>query len=201
MSFFMGGSLGGKNKVCWVSWDVVCKSKENGGLGVKNLDCFNIALLGKWVWRFLVGVESLWLRVLVSKYGDFVEAVENCRLGKTWDKSWSSWWRDLVKLVGCRDWFWLGLRRVVGDGKSTVFWEDRWIGGELRLRDIFPRLYSLETDKRCLVENRVCRVNGAVSGEWSWRRDLFVWEEEQISELLNLLSRYEFNGTQADKWS
>lgn len=107
-------------------------------------------------------------------------AVEKCRLGKAWDKSWSSWFRDLVKLVGCRDCFWSGLRKVVGDGKTTAFWEDRWFGGSLRLRDIFPRLYSLETDKQCLIENRVSCVNGVVRGVWSWRRNFFVWEEEQL---------------------
>lgn len=44
----------------------------------------------------------------------------------------------LSKLVGCCEWFWSGLRKVVGDGKDTVLWEDRWIGGNLCLCDIFP---------------------------------------------------------------
>lgn len=71
--FFMGGSLGEKRKIACVSWDVVCKSKEKGGLGVKNLEWFNIALLGKWVWRLLVGNNALWSKLLIFKYGDLVK--------------------------------------------------------------------------------------------------------------------------------
>jgi hypothetical protein len=30
---------------------------------------FNLALLGKWCWRLLQEIESLWFKVLASKYG------------------------------------------------------------------------------------------------------------------------------------
>ena len=33
-------------------------SKENGGLGIRNLSSLNMSLLGKWVWRFLVEDNS-----------------------------------------------------------------------------------------------------------------------------------------------
>lgn len=32
-----------------VAWDRVCVPKENGGLGVRSLVTFNLALLGKWL--------------------------------------------------------------------------------------------------------------------------------------------------------
>jgi len=31
---------------------------------------FNLALLGKWCWRLLVGREGFWYRVLVARYGE-----------------------------------------------------------------------------------------------------------------------------------
>jgi hypothetical protein len=34
-------------KIHWVKWDKVCNSKEIGGLGIRDLRAFNIALLGK----------------------------------------------------------------------------------------------------------------------------------------------------------
>ena len=45
-----GGNL--ERKIHMVNWDIVCLSKEKGGLGICSLSNFNKALLGKWNWRF-----------------------------------------------------------------------------------------------------------------------------------------------------
>lgn len=42
-----------KKYIHWVIWSKVCMSKENGGLGVKNIELFNKSLLLKWRWRIL----------------------------------------------------------------------------------------------------------------------------------------------------
>ncbi|KAL8507357.1 hypothetical protein ACS0TY_018052 [Phlomoides rotata] len=42
---------------------------KSWGLGVKNIECFNKALMGKWAWRFLVEKGSLWTRVIKSRWG------------------------------------------------------------------------------------------------------------------------------------
>ncbi|GLU12193.1 hypothetical protein SLE2022_288930 [Rubroshorea leprosula] len=64
----MGGREGNR-KIAWVSWEKVCRSRKEGGLGVKDLDKFNMALLGKWRWRLMVEKEALWNRVVEAKYG------------------------------------------------------------------------------------------------------------------------------------
>lgn len=38
-------------------------------MGIKNLEKFNKALVGKWMWRALTENNKLWIRVLEAKYG------------------------------------------------------------------------------------------------------------------------------------
>jgi len=69
--FFLKNNWGGGEdvrKIVWVDWDAVCLSKEEGGLGVRRLKEFNVALLEKWCWRMLVDKEGLWFRVLNARY-------------------------------------------------------------------------------------------------------------------------------------
>ena len=58
--------MGGK-KLCWVSWDDICKLKSDGGLGVKEVNKFNKALLAKWMWKFLLEKRALRVRIIKGK--------------------------------------------------------------------------------------------------------------------------------------
>jgi hypothetical protein len=52
-----------------VNWPKVCSPVSEGRLGIRNLRCFNRALLGKWLWRFASEPEAWWRKVVVAKYG------------------------------------------------------------------------------------------------------------------------------------
>ncbi|GMN62719.1 hypothetical protein TIFTF001_031795 [Ficus carica] len=47
----------------------IIMSKRNGGLGLGNLKKKNVALLDKWLWRFPLEQQSLWAKIIKSKYG------------------------------------------------------------------------------------------------------------------------------------
>ena len=52
-----GGAL--KKKPHLVKWLIACMTKKEGGLGIRNLFIINVALLGKWSWRFSSQKKSM----------------------------------------------------------------------------------------------------------------------------------------------
>ncbi|XP_058759424.1 uncharacterized protein LOC131632711 [Vicia villosa] len=79
----------------WVSWDIVCKSREEGGLGVNNVEVMNVALLSKWKWKILVEEEAVWRGILVSRYGNIKLKILVGDISIA-EKSDYIWWRDIL---------------------------------------------------------------------------------------------------------
>ncbi|GKU85525.1 hypothetical protein SLEP1_g191 [Rubroshorea leprosula] len=181
---FLWEGKGEGKKTNWVSWERVCKPKEEGGLGIRDLRKFNVALMGKWLGRLANMEEGLWKSVIEGKYGvigwHWLEWVRDGRnIG-------SLWWRDIQSLktgegVNVR-WLWEGFRLKIREGKGISFWWDVWCRKEC-LANKFPILYSLLTRK-----DKECHEMGNVDqGKWkwnlTWRRNLFVGEEEAAREM------------------
>ena len=81
-NFFWTGTKDTRKVCCLVSWDQVCKSKDQGGLGVINLKNMNSALLCKWLWTMLSDKKVLWKEwILNTCYGgsfDWNADVSHC---------------------------------------------------------------------------------------------------------------------------
>jgi len=56
------------NKIHWVSWEMLTKSKSKGGMGFRDLYIFNLAMLAKQAWRILLFPETLCAQILRAKY-------------------------------------------------------------------------------------------------------------------------------------
>jgi hypothetical protein len=63
------GGIGEEFKFHLVNWAKVCSPISNGGLGFRNLRIFNMALLGKWLWRYAHEREAWWKSVVDAKFG------------------------------------------------------------------------------------------------------------------------------------
>ncbi|GKA15175.1 sodium/hydrogen exchanger 6 [Tanacetum coccineum] len=59
MPFAEGEMKKGKAKV---AWDSVCLPKLEGGLGIRRIDDFNVALMATHIWCILTHKESLWVK-------------------------------------------------------------------------------------------------------------------------------------------
>jgi len=175
---------GAKNKrISWVSWGNVCKPKEEGGLGVKDVRMFNCALLAKWKWRMLSEEKGKWKEILVSKYN--MEGV-----GSEVSSNYSSWWwKDLYRAYGEGDgdgWFHKSIGWNVGAGDKVRFWEDAWVEN-YKLKTLFPRLYSVSLDQSKVVGEVGSWEDVGWSWRLSWRRSRFAWESVMEEDLLNLI--------------
>jgi hypothetical protein len=68
MSKFWWGHKGNDKKIAWMNWSKMGRGKENGGLGFRDLESFNLALLAKQGWRLLQNSDTLVAKVFRKKY-------------------------------------------------------------------------------------------------------------------------------------
>lgn len=62
------GQHGSGCKLHWVSWAKMCDSKLHWGLGLRNLEIFNLSLFAKEGWRLLTNSDFLLLKLFKAKY-------------------------------------------------------------------------------------------------------------------------------------
>ncbi|CAN1153186.1 LINE-1 retrotransposable element ORF2 protein [Linum perenne] len=65
---FVWGGSNDQRKIHLVSWDVICRPKSQGGLGLRKALELNGAFTMKLGWQLLKHLDKLWVRVLTSKY-------------------------------------------------------------------------------------------------------------------------------------
>jgi len=187
-------------KIAWVAWDKICQPKDKGGLGVIDIEKFNLALLGKWIWRLKSEERSFWKDILVSKYGGWRGLKSQGQIRKE-----SLWWRDLRKVWFLEGWgndFEGRGRWEVGDGKEIRFWEDKWLEN-ISLLHKFPRLFSISLDTDCTLSQVGVWINNVWTWKLRWRRNLFEWESSLVVLLLQLLDNKRLtreDGVKPDKW-
>ncbi|GJX39412.1 RNA-directed DNA polymerase, eukaryota, reverse transcriptase zinc-binding domain protein [Tanacetum coccineum] len=155
-NFFIGGDLEEK-RMSWVKWKKCLASKQEGGLGIGSILGLNNGLLYKWIWRFLNKPSDLWARVIQCIYGldgGIHTALSNSQKCTTWGfivhliTSLKQKGMDLISLCS----------RKIGNGADTRFWADTWCGKQ-PLKELFPRIYLLDSNKNCTVAGRVCSMD------------------------------------------
>ncbi|QHN83409.1 uncharacterized protein LOC107621492 isoform X1 [Arachis ipaensis] len=195
--FFWGKSDGTKG-MSIVSWSLIQKPKSQGGLGVRDLVLKNAALLFKWWWRFDKEECPLWKRVVCScNKLDSKKGLEKQQMKNT-----RSLWNTIGNLrfseAELFSIFYEGMQLQLGDGTRTLFWNNVWMK-DGRLRDRFPNLYRVAVDKACTISD--CSFWDGYVWRWGlqWRRALWLWEEQELSELQTGLTKVGIRQSEVDK--
>ncbi|GJT06737.1 hypothetical protein Tco_0841199 [Tanacetum coccineum] len=147
--------LKGKAKV---AWEAVCLLHREGGLEIRRLDDFNVALMTTHVWCILINKESLWVQWIHSYKLKGRSLWDVPCLG---DVSWG--WRKLLQIwTRIRPFIW----HKINNGRSTSMWFDRWadscpLRDMLTVRNIVRFGFSLSNTVSDLISN----------GTWRWPHD------------------------------
>ena len=122
-----------KRKYRLAKWEILCQPKDQGGLGIQNLDIQNKCLLSKWLFK-LLNEDGTWQELLRNKY------IKDKTLGSCVKKPTDShFWKSLMNV---KDVFMdFGSFKVL-DGSQTRFWIDTWLGNK-PLKDRFPSLFNI----------------------------------------------------------
>lgn len=120
-SFVWGDSATGR-KIHWKRWEGLCTPKDAGGLGLRQSRLMNQSFMMKAAWKLCKEKDSLWARVVRSKYGcggDLLPRIDQRKPG-------SRFWKGI-----CEGWSLVepNLCWRIRNGGSVNFWNHNWIPG------------------------------------------------------------------------
>jgi hypothetical protein len=98
---------------------VVCHPKDQGGLGVHDLEVKNSALLGKQLFKLLTK-DGVWQTLLKRKY---IGAKVLSQV--IWKHRDTHFWAGLMAM---KKFFFRYGTFLIKDGSQIRFWEDSWLG-------------------------------------------------------------------------
>lgn len=169
---FIWGSTADKRRCHVISWEKICRLKEEGGFGFHGLRMLNQSYMIKLRWRLIHNADCLWARVLKSKYGCGVQSLPNVgipsRVSHTW-RGTAKEWHHVQN----------GVRWVVNNGHRVRFWKDHWLKGVPRLEDHVVGV--IPPHETMFLVN--CFVLG---NDWNWDRFQYLLPPDIISKIASM---------------
>ena len=114
----------------------------------------------------------------------------------------SPWWADL-RAINQHQSMTVASNQIcwkVGRGDQILFWEDSWVDEGIPLKDQFPELYRISSQRN----HKVADVGSFSENGWdwnlSWRRYLFDNEMEIASKFIDQISAIRLNTNLKDTW-
>jgi len=154
------------NKIHWLSWEKLTRSKKMGGLGFRDLHLFNMAMLARQAWRLLTSPDTLCGQVLKAKYFPNTTILQ-CTAREGISYSWRSILQGLQLLKQ-------GLIWRIGNGNNTNIWADPWIPRGCIRKPITPRGSSLLTKVSELIDPSTGDWDEQLVTDTFWPEDVSV---------------------------
>jgi hypothetical protein len=171
-----------KKKYRLTKWNLICRPKDQGGLGIEVLEIKNSCLLSKWLFK-LLSEEGLWQKLLKNKY------LSQKILAKVESKPTDSpFWKGLMKVKG--NFFSRG-KFQIGSGEGVRFLEDKWLGDQT-LASQYPQLYNFVNRKH----DTVAKVMSSTPLNIGFRRRLIADNWDQWVHLCQRLMEINLNDDQ-----
>ncbi|WVZ51089.1 hypothetical protein U9M48_002268, partial [Paspalum notatum var. saurae] len=169
-----------KKKYHLIKWDQIRQPKEQGGLGIIDLEVQNKCLLSKWLFK-LANEDGMWQGLIRNKY------LKSKPLGSGIKKPGvSHFWAGLMEVK--QDFLSLG-SFYIGDGTQVRFWEDTWCGNQ-PLKLSYPSLFNVVTNKDATVAD----VMSSSPLNISFRRGLYGDRLRAWFELVGRIMNQELRG-------
>jgi hypothetical protein len=134
-----------------VAWEAICKPRELGGLGITDLKLAGFALQTRWLWLQKTDQSHAWSQLPIKT------------------------------TLEVQAFFRASTYTIVGDGKTTLFWEDRWVQGTSPV-DSAPNLAALVSSR---IKARLTVSQGLANRHWT-RGVAGGMSTDEIAEYLEL---------------
>jgi len=179
-----GGDINRKGS-CLAAWDIACRTKEEGGLGIVNMKSQNVALLIKYMDKFYNHADIPWVSLTWSKLYSNNSTHPHAR-----SPIGSFWWKDIMKLM---DKFLLMAKCNTSKDNSVLFWHDNWL--QDTVKSSFPQLYSFTKKPKCslwfFVDQNLDRL---------FHLPLSIQASNQLTDLQAVLQEGVWDPEEDDYW-
>lgn len=150
-TFFWQGA-NDNHKISLISWDKICKPKEEEGVGIKNIRVQGKALGSKLVWRMFISPHLKWAHLLHHKYLNGGNPIQIFR--ETNPPRGSFLWNfmlDCRRIISDR------LTWNLGSRDKALFWLDSWGGYKAinNIHDFGASCILLESHRGPLLNNYI----------------------------------------------
>lgn len=174
---FLWGGPKQENKWALCSWESLAKTKEKGGLGLKDPGILNQVMAAKLRWRWLQGGQDLWKEIWTTKYHmpnnpeEIIRQQEMPRGSDIWNLSIQN--REIVD----NNIFW-----EIKGGQIARFWDESW-----QQRGKLVNLIGMQEIQRRGIHRNLITVNDywdadQGNGEWRLWKPLEQWERNPTEE-------------------